>query len=283
MCIADLETINEILRERPTVTRVRTTLKMILEQGVECPGCSFAEGDEWRRQRRLVVTALNSNHLNRYFHVVHTSTERLHRQLKELTHFRKAFDIGRELTSCTVDIASALAFGSDLNTLERRNNVAAGAHSARTSDQRPADHHARALLALAAAACRSRRGSLALAIRRAVERFIEQARERMAERPELREAPENFLEGMLAAQEAEGAFTDDEIIGNTFTLLLAGEDTTAHTMAWTMSLLADQTGDPGALRAGGRRGPRRAARSPPRMSRSGSCATSRPCCGSRCA
>ena len=78
------------------------------------------------------------------------------------------------------------------------------------------------------------------AIRRALERFIEQARMRMAERPKLREEPENFLESMLAAQEADGAFTDDEIIGNTFTLLLAGEDTTAHTMAWTIWLLASR-------------------------------------------
>ena len=43
---------------------------------------------------------------------------------------------------------------------------------------------------------------------------------------------------MLAAQETDGAFTDDEIIGNTFTLLLAGEDTTAHTMAWTIWFLS---------------------------------------------
>ena len=62
----------------------------------------------------------------------------------------------------------------------------------------------------------------------------------MAEQPQLREAPENFLESMLAAQEADGVFTDEEIIGNTFTLLLAGEDTTAHTMAWTIWLLASR-------------------------------------------
>ena len=29
-----------------------------------------AEGDDWRRMRRLVVTALNSNHLQRYFEVI---------------------------------------------------------------------------------------------------------------------------------------------------------------------------------------------------------------------
>ena len=43
---------------------------------------------------------------------------------------------------------------------------------------------------------------------------------------------------MLAAQREDGTFTDEEIVGNVFTLLIAGEDTTAHTMAWTSWFLA---------------------------------------------
>jgi cytochrome P450 len=236
VCIGDLEAINAILRDRPVGYRRGREL----EEGIGFPGVFLAEGDEWRKQRRLAVTALNSNHLNRYFHIVQTSTGRLHRQLKELTHFRKGFDIGRELTSYTVDIASALAFGSDLNTLERRNNTL------QQHIQRVFQINGRRLITpvpywrwFHLPADRAAERSLE-AIRRALERFIEQARVRMAEQPELREAPENFLESMLAAQEADGAFTDDEILGNTFTLLLAGEDTTAHTMAWTMWFLASR-------------------------------------------
>ena len=55
--------------------------------------------------------------------------------------------------------------------------------------------------------------------------------------PRLREEPENFLEGMIADQEKDGTYRDQEIAGNVFTLLLAGEDTTAHTMAWTLWLI----------------------------------------------
>jgi cytochrome P450 len=234
VCIGDLETINVILRDRPDGYRRGRELT----ESVGFPGVFLAEGDEWRRQRRLAVTALNSNHLNRYFHIVRTSTERLHRQLKELTYFRKGFDIAQELTSYTVDIASALAFGTDLNTLERRSNTL------QTHIQRVFQINGRRLSTpvpywrwVRLPADRAAERSLT-AIRSAVVRFIEQARERMAERPELREAPEDFLEGMIAAQETDGAFTDDEIIGNTFTLLLAGEDTTAYTLAWTIWLLA---------------------------------------------
>jgi cytochrome P450 len=43
---------------------------------------------------------------------------------------------------------------------------------------------------------------------------------------------------MISAQENDGTFTDSEIIGNTLILLFAGEDTTAHTLGWTIWLLA---------------------------------------------
>ena len=239
VCVADTESINAILRDRPEGFRRWRELKQNADES-GFSGVFVAEGEEWRRQRRLAVTALNSNHLNRYFHVVRTSTERLHRRLKEVAHAGQAFDIGRELTSYTVDITSALAFGHDLNTLERRDNELQK-HIQRVfqiSGRRVA-MPVRYWRWVRLPADRAADRSLA-EIRRAVQEFIEQARERMAARPELREAPENFLEGMLAAQETDGTFTDEEIVGNTFTLLLAGEDTTAHTMAWTIWLLASR-------------------------------------------
>jgi cytochrome P450 len=72
----------------------------------------------------------------------------------------------------------------------------------------------------------------------AVGEFVEDARARMHARPELREHPENFLEGMIAAQEREGRYSDEELFGNTMTMLLAGEDTTAISLAWTTWFLA---------------------------------------------
>ncbi|HWB69196.1 MAG TPA: cytochrome P450, partial [Solirubrobacterales bacterium] len=44
----------------------------------------------------------------------------------------------------------------------------------------------------------------------------------------------------LAAQASDGSFSDEEIVGNTLTLLLAGEDTTAHSLAWTLWYLAKE-------------------------------------------
>jgi cytochrome P450 len=235
--IGDLDAINAILRDRPDGFRRWRELKEFSDE-TGLSGVFVAEGDEWRHQRRLAVTALNSNHLQRYFHVVSSTCERLLGRLRDAARERRAIDIQQELTSYTVDVTSLLAFGHDLNTLERRDNELQG-HIQRVvqiNGRRlgmPVPYWRWLRLPADRAADRSLEE-----IRRAVVAFIEQARERMRASPRLLDAPENFLEGMLAAQQSEGGFSDEEIIGNTFTMLLAGEDTTAHTIAWTLWFLA---------------------------------------------
>jgi cytochrome P450 len=235
--IDDLDEINRILRERPDgFRRWREIQAIFAEMGIA--GVFSEEGEGWRRGRRLTVTALNSNHLQRYFHVITTATERLYRRLTLAAREGRSIDITGELTSLTVDVTSALAFGHDLNTLEG-GEVELQLHIQRVFEMlgrrlvMPVPYWRYVRLPADRALDRS-----LVHLHEAVRGFIEQARQRMTDRPELREAPENFLEGMLAAQEADGKFTDEEIIGNVFTLLLAGEDTTAHTMAWTLWFLA---------------------------------------------
>ena len=56
--------------------------------------------------------------------------------------------------------------------------------------------------------------------------------------PSRREDPENLLEAMLAAADEPGSGIDDkQVSGNVLTMLLAGEDTTANTIAWMIHLL----------------------------------------------
>jgi cytochrome P450 len=245
--IGDEQAINEILRDRPEGFRrsrvFRETQEEILGEsehlkGGYQPGVFAAEGEDWKRQRRLVVTALNSNHLHRYFHIVRTATERLHRRLARAAADSRPLEISDDLTSFTVDVTSALAFGHDLNTLER------GDDELRSHIQRLFAMTARRLTTpipywrlfkLPADRALDRSVDELLL---AVEGFIERAKARLESEPERYEEPENLLEGMLAAQRAEGTFTDQEIVGNVLTLLFAGEDTTAHTLGWTIWLLA---------------------------------------------
>ena len=63
-------------------------------------------------------------------------------------------------------------------------------------------------------------------------------------------APANFLEAMLSSRDEAGQpFTDDVIFANLMTMLLAGEDTTAYTLAWAVHQLCDSPESVEALRA----------------------------------
>lgn len=235
--LADAEEIHRILRERPEgFRRWREQETVFGEMG--SLGVFTAEGEDWKRQRRLVITALNTNHLHRYFQAIRTTTERLHTRLTDAAHAGRPIDISDELTSYTLDTISWLAFGHDLNTLDRGDSELQG-HIQRLFYMlarrlsAPAPYWRFIKLPADRALDRS-----VQAVDKAIKRFIEQARERMAARPELREQPENMLEAMLAAQQAESTFTDDEIAGNVLTLMIAGEDTTAHTLGWTVWFLA---------------------------------------------
>jgi len=72
----------------------------------------------------------------------------------------------------------------------------------------------------------------------AVEGFVAQARARMAANPALAAHPHNLLEAMIAAADQPDSGIDDaQVMGNVLTMLLAGEDTTANTLAWMIHLL----------------------------------------------
>lgn len=237
LVLADPDDIATVLRERPDVFRRGGDLETVFRE-TGTPGVFSEEGDSWRRSRRLVVTALNSNHLQRNFHPVRTAGERLRAKLEGEAESGRSIDIDRVLSDYTVDVICAIAFGHDLKALE--------------GDESPLQRHIERQLAML-----SRRVGAPIPywrwfrlpsdrawersfaeLHRAVADFIAAARERMKARPELREQPENLLESMLAVREADGGLTDEEIVGNTFTLLIAGEGTTAHTMAWTIWFLA---------------------------------------------
>lgn len=237
VALTDQDEINALLRDRPEgFRRLRELARSFEETGFV--GVFAAEGEVWKRQRRLVVTALNANNLHRHFDAISVATRRLQQRLREQARLGEPLPIAQPLTSFAVDVTSALAFGHDLNTLER-GEVELQRHIQQVFKMLAY----RALFPFPywrwfeLPADRAMKRS-AIELRSAVAGFIERARAELRQRPQLLQEPENFLQGMLAAQQSEGRFTDEEISGNVFTLLLAGEDTTAHTLAWTIWFLA---------------------------------------------
>jgi cytochrome P450 len=230
VAFTDPESVNAILRERPHgYRRWRELESVATEIGVSGPFTS--EGEDWKRQRRLAVTALNTNHLRRYFEVIRVATDRLHTRLAA----EQEAVILDDFMAYSVDVTSALAFGHDLNTLEHGDGELQ-VHIANVFEL-----VARRVLApvpywrlFKPPADRAAERSLEV-LKVEIAGFIDQARGRIEQRPELRDAPENFLESMLAKAD----YSEHDVFGNVFTMLLAGEDTTANTLAWATSLLAE--------------------------------------------
>jgi cytochrome P450 len=235
--VGDPDLINAVLRARPEKFRRARELAAVMEE-IGVKGVFTAEGDAWRRQRRSAVHALNVNHLHRYFGVIRLATERLYARLQIAAADAAPLEIARDLTAFTLDVTYSLAFGHDLNALghadsDLRRHIELVFRGFGRRVTAPLPYWRMIRLPADRALDRSLD-----ALRVAVAGFVDEAAEQLRERPELREHPETFLQAMLATQHAEGRDSQEELFGNALTLLIAGQDTTANTLAWTTWFLA---------------------------------------------
>ena len=236
--VGDHAVVAAILRDRPDGFRRTTRLEEIWTEMGLTPGVFGANGDSWRRQRRMVMAGFDPAHVKRYFPSLQTVAQRLGGRWQKAARQGQAIDLQADLMRYTVDTIAGLAFGAEVNTLESDQDVI----------QQHLDKLFPALFKRLFAPLPTWRFYRSAADRRlahsiaevnaAVNGFIAQARARMAADSSLREHPRNLLEAMItAADEAGSGIDDPQVAGNVLTLLLAGEDTTANTLAWMIHLL----------------------------------------------
>ena len=233
--VSDPDTVKRMHRERPHRFRRTRGLEAVAAE-MRLNGVFTAEGDDWLRQRKIVVLALNTAHLKSFFPSLALTAGRLMRRWERAADGQEPVDLCRDLMRLTVDVTTALAFGVDFNTLETSgpviqqdlDKVFPMLHR-RMNAPIPYWRYVRLP--------KDRELDRALTrIRERVDAIIREARERMRAEPSLYTSPTNFLEAIIAAKEVKGlAVSDEDIFANVCTLLLAGEDTTAHTIAWTVS------------------------------------------------
>jgi cytochrome P450 len=237
LVISDAGLIHRVLRDRPDGFRRRTAIReLMLEVGID--GVFNAEGADWRRHRRLTMHALNTAHLRDFFGRLEAVTARLQRRWERAARDGQSVDAQRDLMRYTVDVTSGLVLGYDLNTLEQPED-AIQQHLAKMFPailrrlltpvrywhyvKLPADRELDAAVA---------------EVQRLAGDLVARARARLEREPGRYARPANLLEAILAAQDADGrGFSDREVLGNALTMLLAGEDTTANTIAWVMHFL----------------------------------------------
>ncbi len=234
----DHEALAAALRDRPDGYRRTTRMEEIGAEMGLLPGLFSANGDVWKRQRRMVMAAFDPAHVRRYHPSLQGVAQRLARRWGRAADADEAIDLQADLMRFTVDAVAGLAFGADVNTLESDGDVIQG-HLDRvfpTLWQRMMSPLP-TWRWLRTPAVREVERSMA-ALNEAVQGFVAAARARLDANPVRRAHPPNLLEAMLVAADEPGSAIDDlQVAGNVFTMLLAGEDTTANTLAWAIDLL----------------------------------------------
>jgi cytochrome P450 len=237
LVVSDHEALGAVLRDRPEGYRRTRLMEVIgLEMGL-APGVFAANGDVWRRQRRMVMAGFDPAHVKAYFPSLLKVTQRLRGRWQGAAQAGGGVELQPELMRFTVDAISGLAFGADVNTLESDDDII----------QRHLDKIFPAIYKrlfslipwwriVRTRADREVERSVA-EVNTAIAGFIAQARARLAAESARREHPPNLLEAMIVAADAGGGMSDTEVNGNVMTMLLAGEDTTANTLAWMIYLL----------------------------------------------
>lgn len=233
LVIAGGELARQVIRARPTkFARYRVMRDVIEEIGVK--GVFTAEGDAWRRQRRLVMAGFNSRALLASFDRVSEITLRLRDHLRAKKG--EPVDVVGELMRYAIDVTGVVALGRDFDTIRRGPDVLRKhlqivfpsvarrmafpfpywRYGVRLADDKQLDASIRAVSEI-------------------VFDLIREARTRL-DAGEI-EAPRNMIEALLLARDDDDpsvALSDHEVYSNVLSILLAGEDTTANTAAWML-------------------------------------------------
>jgi cytochrome P450 len=238
LVISDHTLISTLLRDRPEGFRRPSRMQQIMSDMGMADGVFVAEGERWARQRRMVMASFAPGQVRAYFPALLNVAERLRTRWNKACAVGRPVDLQADLMRFTVDAISGLAFGVDVDTLSSNDDVIQQ-HLDQIFPTIWRRSHAlvpywkKFKLPKDRALDRS-----VAAVNQAIRGFIAAARGRLAD-PARRASPQNLLEAMLvAADEPNSGMSDEDVVGNVFTMLLAGEDTTATSLSWMLYLLS---------------------------------------------
>ncbi|CAL2107499.1 conserved hypothetical protein [Tenacibaculum sp. 190524A02b] len=235
---ANHEVNTAILKQRPTKFRRLSKINEIfVEMGFHT--VFNAEGDNWRKQRKPVAEALNVKNVKGYYPIIKEKTTNLLTKIDGYTSTEDDIEILNDFIAFTIDVTTEIAFGYKLNTINNKENSF--------------QNHLELIFPLINERItapipfwrifpnkkdKQLKKSLD-AIEIIVNDFIKEAKGRLQNNPALQEEPSNFLEALLVESKKEGSVFDEKTLyGNVIAMLLAGEDTTSNTLAWTLYYLA---------------------------------------------
>ncbi|HDC4802769.1 TPA: cytochrome P450 [Escherichia coli] len=239
LVVTEPELIRQILKQRPQLFRRITNIESVFDEA-GMNGVFSAEGENWRYQRRMIERAFSPANLKHFHTSMQHITESFYDRLDMLVITEEPVYIVDEFRRYTMDIITRLAFGEDVNAPDRTSSCLS--------------RHLHNIFPVINQRCRSpfplwrlirsrqdRQFDADMAyIKSEMTKYTIRQRIRLKENTHLLTAPENILQVMLADQMQGKGLSDRDIIANAVTLFLAGEDTTANTLAWIVYLVGQR-------------------------------------------
>jgi len=219
--------IREVLALRASHFRKQHTamrrLSTVLGQGL-----LTADGDDWKRHRRMIQPAFHRSRLRAYSEVMVEETERVIADWKD----GEVRDISREMIDLTLRVVSRALFSHDASA--QTDTVAQGMRTLNTTLGRP-ELLPRWVPTLGRTRTRQAVEGLDVLVYDLVDErraAIEQGEQAL---------PDDLLQALCNAVDHEGdgaGLTRTEVRDELVTFLLAGHETTSHALAWTWLLLS---------------------------------------------
>ena len=197
-------------------------------------GLLLTEGEQWRRARRIMAPLFTPAHTTRTVEAM----DRVCRKRVEgwrLEHGARVLNIDSEMSGLTFDILSATLFSDDLDGdaagFEKALNhfLSVGARISPLDALKAPDWIPRL--------GRVASGGDARFFKDRVDALVTRRRARL----EQGDAPDDLLTALLSARDDEGdgsGLSDHEVASNILTFILAGHETTARTLGWTLHLIS---------------------------------------------
>ncbi|NRA12048.1 MAG: cytochrome P450, partial [Crocinitomicaceae bacterium] len=125
LCVTRPSLIQKIYTARPNeFTRMKKMDSVIQQAGVH--GVFNAEGEDWKLHRSIITKVLDVKPQRDFYPGMLPVIERLHKKWEKDAETGIPFDIQRDLLRFTVDITTSLAFGFPMNTLEQEGSAIQG-------------------------------------------------------------------------------------------------------------------------------------------------------------
>lgn len=251
LVVADHQLAQDVLRRRPQrMLRSPTTRRVCQELGVD--GLFMSEGERWQALRRLTVRAFTPEMLRSFHPRMLAVGQRWRERWVQALRDGRQPDLARDLPRFSLEVGVALAMGVDLGAADVCQQGRPGSQQLQADIEfligqvwrrinatvplwrwfKTAPEHA-----VDAAIAR---------VRQALLPIIEQARTHRTAQPDA--APRHLLDALLIAQARPEAgerpieLTDEQLVRLLTELVFAGEDTSAHSLAWLMTLASRHPG-----------------------------------------